>query len=255
MNSFFKALAVPTLVTLISGVVVGIILERYKTPEAPTLIANVQWIDVPNSRYFAYNTFSRKENNKQDTNLIDSNIFEFINKIQFYNSIRIAKITIDNISNIRSNPVEISSDKESIFSITDKNNKISISLNKINIPPIDPNGSVHIVSMLATDTTYFPPDLTIIHNDRLVNVKYLDMSILSNELLYFISGNPFLSLILFGIMLLSTVLAALSLVFGITSELSYNFRPKITSSKDLSKLINFIDFMKENYPEKLSAGK
>jgi len=179
-------------------------------------------------------------------------IYKFI---EYKKDFRLGSIIIENTSEKRSKSIEVYLENGVLYDDEDISFGQLLEGNakaKIKIDHIDPNEKVFI-NYISTEYSNFDSSILIIHDDEKVYpyveeiTKYIPFYHIYRKIV--VEYSVIVSLMMFVIFIF-LILYLILLLYYMSVKDKLKFRAQLTSSKALDEQIEFIEYVKENFPEK-----
>jgi hypothetical protein len=247
----WKTLAAPVIASIIGGIIVGLVLGRINSPETPVVEARAQWLDISNP-LSSRDTKSISEIDKAIQSIWgvgDSSLL--LANIRFHERIRLIRLELRNVSNLRSKPIEVAVEEKGGLFSANKEGSLNATASRLTIAAINPGETAMAFAVMGVFTSFLPPSIQILHDGKRIEVVPQSLPDELSGLIGLIYSFPLLTLIAGVLMAMATLFLLIVIPIALISELSPEFKANYTSRKELAKMLKFIEYMRARHPDKM----
>jgi hypothetical protein len=250
----WKSLIAPLIVAAIVGVA-AFAFGRATAPETASIDAQIKWVDIPNPLFGLASLISPEKMGEIDKYVQSkykmNGVSLALRKFSFESPVRLSIITLRNTTSVRSKPVEVEGVPGSLLFSDHTVDPQTDYVDKLKLKPFDPDGKVTVYSISVPWSIFTEYPVKVLHDDRKVELKSLDVTDESMPFFRFAVQNPGLVAIFQIVGALSIMIMILFLPFGIAMTKSNSFRTRFTNKKEALKLKGFVDYLQAHRPDKL----
>lgn len=253
MSYWIEKLIVPLVLMVIGGI--GTVAWQYVTsPEATLLSGRVKWVSVPNPLR-AVDARSFGEIEKAVAGAFGQKT-SALAPFQFDREIRVAVITILNLSNVRSKEIEIITKQDSILYSAQVPTAAKGLTKKIVIPSIDPLDSATVYGVIGGWPYSVTENLSAVYDNKRLPILGEDSTQeFGGALATIVSQIPFISSALMFVGLLSLFIIVVSIPFQLVGSFIPRLRVKWTNEYQLKNMLDIIELAQKEDPAKLEKAR
>lgn len=254
MTYWIEKLVVPLILMMIGGI--GTVIWQYITsPEASFLAANVRWISVPNPLYGV----DAKAIGELDKSIATTfgTVGSLSGPFRFAREIRVAVITINNVSNVRSKEVEIIAKEDSFLYSPQAAPGPKGLTKKILIQPINPLESVQVYGVISGWPYSVSKNISAVYDNKhlpILGGEEVDQEY-GSVLATIVAGMPYSSSAIMFVGFLTLFILVISIPIQVLSSFSPKLRAKWTTEQQLTNMLNTINLVQTEDPEKLEKAR
>ncbi len=240
-------------VAVIAGVILasgGWLLNRSLTPDDQPVRGEIEWLDLANPG-FRRDRAATQDLEKALTGYFGiSGIADAAYEWAYWDSMRVGVITFSNTTNVRTKEIEISLEGAGLFSGAAVSQPKNIQSTLI-LKPLDPRSNIKVYFVRRPWWTIEP--VKAIHDNRSIEIQNKKLPEYIPFYSNFVVGYPFVVIIFFmiGAFIVGILLIATAFDIMIVDKLKY--RAKNASKNEIKKRIEFIEYVRKNFPEKMPA--
>jgi hypothetical protein len=252
----WKSVIASLIVAAIVGAV-GFAFGRITAPETASIDAQIKWVDVPNPLFGLSTVISPEKMSELDKYVQSkykmNGASTALRKFSFESPVRLSIITLQNTTSVRSKPVEVEGVPGSLLFSDSTLEPQTDYVSKLKLKPFDPDGKVTVYSISAPWSIFTDYPVKVLHDDRKVELKSLDVSDDFMPFFRFTVQYPGLVAILSTLGAIGLLIAVVNLSFGTAMAKSYAFRARFTNKNEALKLKGFVDYLQAHHPDKLAT--
>lgn len=243
MGTIWTTVTAPILVAVIGA----LLILRLTGPESSSVEAYTQYIDHPNP--LAQSTRKTVEDAAKCANTLlpDNNFNGLIFLGTKYNEVRLLKVDLKNNSNIRSKEIEVKLERASLFSSSVQAGQ-ALGGKELRLKPLDPGASSQVWAWLPP-SVFGEPQVTIVHDNRRIDPASKMPPEFIGEVFPYLNRYPAFSIAALVILSGFGLLFLALIPIGIAVEWNPKVRYRLMSKKEITRLVQFVDFVRANHPE------
>lgn len=253
MDTVWKVLIAPILVAAVGGIIVGLVLAKIQAPEEATLTAQLQWLDVPNPVYGEDTTLQDRRIKALEQAYPNSSFIKLLNENRFKSIIRLLQVKFSNNSDLRSKEIEITGSQDALF-VSPQSKSDSQPVSSLVLKPLGPRESAVVWGVSQEWFDFEEHPLRVVHDNRLMNVSLDTMTSDPTGAARFANEHPLVAFFFVTMGAGLAFLFAIAFVVGLLSNLSVEFKSKITTASEAKKMQEFLEYLRLHHPEKLSQA-
>jgi hypothetical protein len=249
----WKGIKEKVVVAVIAGIILaggGWLLNRLLTPDDQPVRAAIEWLDFANPG-FRKDLAATQDLDKALTSYFGiSGLADAAYNLAFQSNFRVGAIKFSNSTNARTREIEVSLEGAVLFSGAAVSQPKNIQ-SSLTLKPLDPRSSATVY--FVGRRWWIDDPVKAIHDNRSIEVTN---KILPEHLPFYSNAvvrYPFVVIIFFviGVLIVGVFLFAASFDFFVTDKLK--FQAKNTSKDQVKKKIEFIEYVRTNFPEKIPS--
>ncbi|BBB98951.1 hypothetical protein ABIF38_005509 [Bradyrhizobium japonicum] len=253
MTYWIEKLVVPLILMMVGGI--GTVIWQYVTsPEASFLAANVRWVSVPNPLY----GMDGKAVGELEKSIATA--FGIVGPLsgpfRFEREMRVAVITISNVSSVRSKPVEVIAKDDSFLYSRQATPGAKGLTKKIIVQPIDPLESVQVYGVISGWPYSVSKNISAVYDNKRLPIlgEEVDQEY-GSVLATIVAGMPYSSSAIMFVGFLVLFILVISIPVEILASFFPTLRAKWTNEQQLAKMLNTIDIVQREDPAKLEKAR